>query len=140
MNTKAAPRRPRGVTALAVFFAAGAVISGVSGVSLLTPGGMLDPLWRLNPRAEAAFGAMGGWAPVLLGAVCAACATAAIGLWRLRGWGRWVAIGLLVTNLLGDTANAALGTEPQAAAGIPVVIVLLIYLARPAVRAAFRPV
>ena len=41
-----AERRPPGVTALAVFFAAGSMIALVAAVSLLSPGGFLEPMWR----------------------------------------------------------------------------------------------
>lgn len=72
--------RPGGVTALSLFFLAGAVISFVAGVSLLLPGSILEPIWRVNPRAHEAFMGLGGWAIVLLCAVCIACALAAVGL------------------------------------------------------------
>jgi hypothetical protein len=43
--------RPRGITALAIFFGMGACISSTACVSLLLPGSPLEPMWRLNPRA-----------------------------------------------------------------------------------------
>jgi hypothetical protein len=52
--------RPRGVTALAVFFGAGAAISLTSCVALLLPGGPLEPIWRLNPGRDKPSAA---WAP-----------------------------------------------------------------------------
>jgi hypothetical protein len=45
-------RRPLGLTVLGVFFVAGAIISLTSAVSLLWPGGPLEPMWRINPRAR----------------------------------------------------------------------------------------
>jgi hypothetical protein len=44
--------RPGGVTALAIFFAVGATVSLVTIFALLLPGGVLEPIWRLNPRAR----------------------------------------------------------------------------------------
>jgi hypothetical protein len=137
MSRPALPGRPGGVTALAVFFAAGAAISLVTTIALLFPGGVLEPIWRLNPRARAGFAALGAWAPVLLAIVGLACAAAARGLWTGRRWGRRLAIALLAVNLGGDVANAALGTEPRALAGIPIVVLLLLFLAAGRVRAYF---
>lgn len=41
--------RPRGVTALSLFFFFGAAMSFIACVSLLFPGSLLEPMWRLNP-------------------------------------------------------------------------------------------
>ena len=130
--------RPRGITALGIFFAAGFLIALTSAISLLFPESFLEPMWRLNPRARTAFSSMGIWAPVLLITVSAACGAAAFGLWRGRRWGYRVATGLLVVNLIGDIANVVLGTEPRAIVGIPIVALLLIYLFRPGVRRYFE--
>jgi len=129
--------RPGGITALGIFFAAGAAISLVSCIALLFPGGVLEPMWRLNPRARAGFAGMGAWAPVLLTAVGIACAAAARGLWSGRPWGRRLAITLLAINLIGDAAYVILGTEPRALVGIPIAALLLLYLATGRVRAFF---
>jgi hypothetical protein len=129
--------RPRGITALSIFFAAGFLIALTSTISLLFPESFLEPMWRLNPRARTAFSGMGIWAPVLLGVVSVACAAASIGLWRGRRWGYRVATGLLIVNLIGDVTNVMLGTEPRAIVGIPIVAALLFYLSRPGVRVFF---
>jgi hypothetical protein len=130
------PRRPPGVTALACLFAFGTLASGLSAVSLLTPDGPLEPMWRLNPRAREAFGQMGPWA-LLLAAVCLACAASAYGFLAGRRWGYRLGVALLLTNLAGDLVNAALGIELRAVVGIPIVAVLLGYLSSRKVRAFF---
>jgi hypothetical protein len=132
------PPRPIGVTALGGLFAFGTVASGLSVVSLLTPGGPLEPIWQLNPRARAAFAGIGGWALALLGPVCVACAAAAYGFFAGRRWGYWLGVSLLLVSLAGDVANAALGFEPWAAAGVPIVLLILWYLSSRRVRAFFR--
>ena len=129
--------RPGGISALSAFFAAGAVISFTSGVALLFPGSLLEPMWRLNPRAREAFAGMGAWAIVLMFAVCLACAASALGLWRGTRWGHRLAIGLLTINLLGDVANVLWGTEPRAAVGVPVVVAILAFLMSRRVKAFF---
>jgi len=126
--TTASRVRPVGITALSMFFWAGAFISFIAAVSLLTPGSFLEPLWRLNPRAREGFAEIGGWAILLMGAVAVACAMAAAGVWRGSRWGYWLALILLAVNLIGDIANVFLGTEPRAAVGIPIVIAILVFL------------
>jgi len=136
MRNESAPR-PIGLTALSIFFLFGACASFLSFVSLFWPGSFLEPMWRLNPRARVAFGGMGMWAVVLMGAVCAACVTAAVGLWRGARWGYRLAFALLAINLLGDITNAVTGTEPRAALGIPIALALLAYLLSRRVRRFF---
>lgn len=126
--------RPSGVTALAGLFAFGTLASGLSLVSLLNPGGPLEPMWRLNPRAHEAFSHMGIWAPLLLGIVCLACAASAYGFFRGRRWGFRLGVTLLLVNLTGDLINAALGIEPRAVIGLPVVALILWYLSSRKVR------
>jgi hypothetical protein len=128
------------VTVLAVFFGAGAVIALVAAASLATPGGWLEPIWRLNPRARIAFAGLGLWAAGILVAVGIACLAASIGFARRRRWGHRIGVALVAINLVGDSVNAALGVEPRAIIGIPVAAVLLAYLLSPGVRAEFSSV
>ena len=120
--------RPRAVAALSVFFAAGATISLIAGISLLIPNSFLEPIWRLNPRAYKNLAGLGLWAVLMLSTVSMLCAAAAIRLWRGSRWGYWLAVGLILTNLLGNVINVALGTEPRAIVGIPIAAALLAYL------------
>ncbi|MGH9872106.1 MAG: DUF2127 domain-containing protein [Pyrinomonadaceae bacterium] len=120
--------RPAGIAGLTLLFLFGTAASFVSLVSLLSPGSFLEPIWRLNPRAREGFGAMGSWALVLMCVVCVASASTAIGLWRGARWGYWFAVVMLAVNLLGDVANVLLGTERKALIGVPIVIVILVYL------------
>ena len=73
----------------------------------------------------------------MLGGVSMACEAAAIGLWTGRRWGYWVAVALLVVNLLGDVSNVLLGVEPRALVGVPIVAALLVFLATRRVRCYF---
>ena len=113
-------------------------MSGTSLVALLAPGGFLEPMWRVNPRSHEQFLAMGIWAPVLMAVVCAACSTAAVGLWRRRRWGFVVGVALLATSLAGDLANALSGLEPRAWFGVPIAVLFLALLLAPRSRAWFR--
>ena len=132
--TFGAPNRPAGVTALACLFALGMLVSGLSAISLLTPGGALEPMWRLNPHARESFSRMGTWAPLLLGVVCLACVACAYGFFAGKRWGYQLGVGGLLVNLVGDVVNAALGIEPRAVVGVPVVALILWYLVSRQVR------
>jgi multisubunit Na+/H+ antiporter MnhF subunit len=129
--------RPPGITALSIFFLFGATASFLSFVSLLFPGSFLEPMWQLNPRAREGFAGLGVWAVGLMFVVCVACSSAAVGLWRGSRWGYWLAVSLLTINLLGDTANVILGTEPRAVIGIPIVIAVIAFLMSGRVRRFF---
>lgn len=131
-------RRPAGITALSMFFVFGATASFVSFVSLLFPGSFLEPLWRFNPRAQEGFNHIGYWAILLMSAVFVACASAAVGLWRGARWGYRIAVALLVINMVGDILNVALGTEPRAIIGVPIVLAILAYLGTSRVRMFFK--
>jgi hypothetical protein len=132
--------RPIGVTFLGALFALGALAGFLSSVSLLTPGGPLEPMWRLNPRAHAGFVTLNIWAPILLGGLTLICGAAAFGLVSGKRWGYRLGIALLLINFAGDLANAVVGIEPRAIFGLPVVGLLLWYLSSQQVRAYFSPV
>ena len=127
MNVRASDR-PAGVTALACLFAVGVLASGLSAISLFNPGGALEPMWKLNPRARESFSRMGTWAPLLLAVVCVACAACAYGFFLGRRWAYPLGVGGLLVNLTGDIVNAALGIELRAVVGVPIVALILWYL------------
>jgi hypothetical protein len=132
-----ARRRSIGIIALSIFFALGFLVALSTSIALLTPGGPLEPIWGLNPRARQQFGRLGGWALVILLPVAGACALASIGLWRLRRYGYFLAVVLLVVNLAGDLVNVLLGMEPRAAIGIPIAGSIVAYLLSRPVRQRF---
>lgn len=137
MEARRSQKRPLGITALVGFFSIGTLISLTAAFSLLIPGSVLEPIWRINPQAREQFASIGGWSPVILFTVSLVCGAAARGCWRGRQWGYRLAVGLFVVNLIGDVANATLRGELRGLLGIPVVIGLLWYLTRPSVRAYF---
>ena len=122
--------RPLGVTALSFFFVFGALMSSLAAVMLLSPGSLLEPLWRLNPRAREGFTAMEGWAVLSMLAVCGACVTSAIGLWRRMRWGLWTAVAILSVNLAGDTADAIITHDWRTLIGLPIGAAMIFYLLR----------
>ena len=126
-----------GLTALVLFFAFGALASGTSAVTLAIPGTPLDELWRLNPRGHSSLIGIGNWAVVLMVAVCVACSAAARGLVIRAAWGRWLAIGIVATNLVGDVFNAAVLGDLRTLIGIPIAAAIIAYLMRPSTKSAF---
>jgi hypothetical protein len=127
-------KRPRGISALSIFFLAGALISLTASASLLFPGSFIEPMWRINPRAHQHLSELRPWAAVLLLAVSMSCAMAAIGLWRRARWGHKIAVALIAINLVGDMANTVMGTEPRAIVGVPIALAILFSLLSKKVR------
>jgi hypothetical protein len=116
------------VTLLVIFFAAGAVICFVTMLALAFPGGILEPIWRLKPDARLEFQRMGDTSVALMAIVGAACGLAAVGLARNAEWGRWLAIGVLAVNLIGDSLNALLRHDPRTLIGLPIGGLMILYL------------
>jgi hypothetical protein len=118
-----------GTTLLVIFFASGALICLLVVLALAFPGGPLDSIWRLKPKAQTQFQQMGNAASIaLMTLVGAACALAAIGLARNAEWGRRLAIGVLAVNLIGDSLNAWLRHDPKTLIGLPIGGIMIVYL------------
>ena len=124
------PGRPVGVTLIASFIAAGAVIAGTSAASLAFPGSPLEQMWRLKPSAWVDFERMDGWAVPMLVVVALACALCAFGLFRRRPWARPVVIVLLAINLGSDFGNFIFRHDPRTLIGLPIGGLIIWYLAR----------
>ncbi|MGB9331982.1 MAG: hypothetical protein WCB10_14550 [Steroidobacteraceae bacterium] len=123
---------------MSAFFVSGTLASGLAAVSLLTPGGYLEPIWRLNPAGHAGLRTLGAWGPLILAAACLACAAAGYGFLSGKRWGYRLGVAVLLTNLAGDLLNVASGIERRALVGIPIVALLLWYLSSPTVKQYFR--
>jgi uncharacterized membrane protein (DUF2068 family) len=95
---------------------------------LLFPGSVLDSLWRLNPDARLAFQALGYWSLVLMLTVGTACLLAAIGLWRAKPWGTWLALIILSINMLGDLTNVFIRHDYRGLIGVPVAAAMIFFL------------
>ena len=122
------PRRLLGVTLLSIFFLFGALMCLVTVIALIFPGGLLDPLWRLNPDAHRAFQRIGGWAILLMAIAGTACLLSAIGLATRARWGRQLAVGVLAVNLVGDAVAAVLRHDPRTLIGLPIGGAMILYL------------
>lgn len=115
----------------------GATMATLTCLALLTAGGPLEPLWRLNPQAQTGFRAIHPWGIPLMATVAIACIAVARGLWiRARGGLRLAVVGLAV-NLASDVMGAVLRHDPRTLIGVPIVGLLLFYLSRPSIRRQF---
>jgi hypothetical protein len=123
-------QRPLGITLLVIFFGAGAVICLLTVLALAFPGGLLEPIWRLRPDARIEFQKLGNWSVALMAVVGSACGLAAFGLARQAEWGRRLAIGILVVNLIGDSLNAWLRHDVRTLIGLPIGGLLIWYLVK----------
>ena len=119
------------------FFSLGAVIAAITCIALLVPGGILDPIWRLNPEAHRVFVRMGFWAAALMFAVAGACAFSARGLWIRARWGHRLALAVLVLNLVGNVTNALIRGDLRTVIGLPIGGALIAYLLSAGVRGQF---
>jgi predicted membrane protein DUF2127 len=112
----------------AAFFAFGATMCTLTISLLLFPGSVLDSLWRFNPDARRAFESSGYWSVVLMLTVGTACLSAAIGLWRVRPWGIWLAVIILSINILSDLTNVFVRHDYRALVGVPVGGAMIFFL------------
>jgi hypothetical protein len=123
------PTRTRNILrAFSLFFAFGTTMSGLTAFLLMVPGTVLDRAWTLNPAARTNFTSMGAYGPILMALVCASCATACVGLWRMTLWGTSVAIAILTVNLLGDSVNAFVFHDWRTLIGLPIAGAMIFYL------------
>src|SRR5215475_6268150 len=122
-------RKPAGVYRwFAAFFAFGATMCALTIGLLLFPGSALDSLWRLNPDARLAFESLGYWSLILMLTVGTACLFAAIGLWRAKPWGRWLALIILLINMLGDLTSVLVRHDYRGLIGVPVAGAMIFFL------------
>jgi hypothetical protein len=123
--------RSLGRILLVIFFAAGALICLTVMLALAFPGSYLESIWRLKPEAQSEFQAMGRGASVaLMAVVAAACGLAAVGLAKNAEWGRRLAIGVLIVNLIGDSLNALFMRDAKTLIGLPIGGLMILYLVR----------
>jgi hypothetical protein len=124
-------RRSLGTVVLIIFFAAGALICLVTMLALAFPESCLKSIWRLKPEARNQFEEIGrGVSIVLMAAIGIACGLAAVGLAQAAKWGRWLAIGILTANLIGDSVNALLRHDPKTLIGLPIGGLMIWYLVK----------
>jgi hypothetical protein len=126
--------RPLGITALIIFFLLGALISFVGGLSLLFPSTFFEAMWQVNPHGREGLLQLGPRGVMLFFAASVSCAAAAVGLCRRTRWGHILAITLIGVNLLSNLINTVFGIEPRAIVGVPIALLIILYLLTKRVR------
>jgi hypothetical protein len=125
------------ITAMGIFLFFGATMASLAGVTLIWRGTILDRMWAINApayRKLAPFGKTVGIPLLLLGATMAVAGTA---WFRHRLWGWRLVVAIIATQVLGDLVNAFIGDLLRGGVGFVIAGLLLVYLLRPEVRAAF---
>ncbi|MGH9745429.1 MAG: hypothetical protein ACRD59_04885 [Candidatus Acidiferrales bacterium] len=126
-----------GLSAMGVFLVFGAAMATLAGITLLFPGTILDPMWRLNPAGGGQLAGMGRAIGIPFLGLGAAMLAAAIGWNKRRFWGWALAVVIIASQVLGDFVNALRGELLKGAIGVAIAGVLLAYLLQPKIRAAF---
>lgn len=126
-----------GLTAIAIFFLAGAVICLWTMLALAFPSTPLDVLWQLKPSSKTSFEAMGWGAYALLAPLAVVLVATALGLLARNRWAYWVTVVLFAVNAVPEIGALFAG---EWASLVPVLIIaaLIGYLFTPPVRRAFR--
>jgi hypothetical protein len=129
--------RPWGVLLIAVFFAAATLVLVAVGTALLLPGSKLEAVWTLYPARRALLMPYRAWLGPGFLLLSAAMASAGAGCLLHRRWGWWLSAAIFAANGVGDMAQLLMGRVLEGGVGVAVTAAVLIYLSRPAVRAAF---
>ncbi len=112
-------------------------MASLAGATLIWRGTIIDHMWAINASAYrqlAPFGKTVGIPLLLLGATMAVAGTA---WFKRRLWAWRLAVAIIATQVLGDLVNAFMGDLLRGGVGFVIAGLLLVYLLRPEVRAAF---
>ena len=126
-----------GITAMGIFLFFGATMASLAGATLIWRGTIIDHMWAINASAYrqlTPFGKTVGIPLLLLGATMAVAGTA---WFKRRLWAWRLAVAIIATQVLGDLVNAFMGDLLRGGVGFVIAGLLLVYLLRPEVRAAF---
>ena len=131
-------RRPLTPILLTAFFLFGTVMTALAGASLLTPGGALDWIWLKKPEEHRLLMALGPLAGAGFMALSGLMAATAIGAWKRRRWGWWLAVIIFAVNGLSDLARAASGAYWEGLFGAAIAALILWWLFRRAAAVRLR--
>jgi hypothetical protein len=94
-------------------------------------------MWVLNPHAYHDLAPFGKPVGLLFLSLAVALTFAGIGWLKYRRWGWQLAVAIIATQLLGDSVNIFFGRIVQGMVGVTMAGMLLFYITRANVRAAF---
>ena len=126
-----------GLIAMGAFLLFAATMATLAGFTLLFPGTILDPVWKLNPVASEQLHQLGPVVAIAFIALAVVMLVVAIGWMKRRFWSWALAVVIIASQVVGALGNAIRGQYLQGAIGVLIAGVLLIYLLQPKVRTAF---
>ena len=128
----------RGIIAIGIFLFFGAIMASFAGTTLIWQGSALDRIWALNATAYNQLAPLGRNVGILFLLLSAALAIAGAGWCKRRLWGWRLAVGVILTQALGDLVSIVMGDLMRGAIGLTVAGALLFYVLRPEVRTHFE--
>ena len=127
-----------GITAVCIFLFFGAIMASLAGTTLIWRDTVLDKVWALNATAYERLAPLGRIVGILFLLLGAALATAGVGWFKRRLWGWRLAVGVILTQALGDLVSFFMGDFMRGGIGLTFAGALLFYLLRPEVRILFE--
>ena len=115
----------------------GALMASFAGTTLIWRGSALDRIWALNATAYKQLAPLGRNVGILFLLLSAALAIAGVGWFKRRLWGWRLAVGIILTQILGDLVNFLVGDFLRGGLGLTLAGALLFYILRPEVRSHF---
>ena len=122
---------------LGLFFAFATAMCTLAGLSLLTPSGPLDAIWRWKPDEHARLLALGPAVGAGFLLLALAMAAACYGAFARKRWGLRLAMAIFAVNALADAARMPFGGMWEGLIGLVVTAAILWWLSRARVRRSF---
>ena len=132
------PGDPRGIAAIGVFFCFGALMAALAGTTLVWRGTVLDRMWALNAPAYEQLAPLGRTIGIQFFIFSVILLITAVGWLRRRRWGWYLGVAIIAIQLAGDLLNLFLGQFLRGGIGVVIAGLLLIYMLRARMRAAFQ--
>jgi len=126
-----------GLTAIGIFLFFGATMASFAALTLLWQGTVFDHIWALNPTAYAQLVPRAETVGILFLLLAVVLTIAGIGWFRRRLWGWRLAVAIIGSQVLGDVLNWFRGDWLRGGIGCVVAGILLLFLLRPKIKAAF---
>lgn len=123
--------------ALVCFFAVSTVICLTASITIFQPSTPLSAIWVIKPQDFETLLELAPWSGVGFLTLSVLMACAAWGCWQKRRWGWTLAIAIFIANGAGDVLQILGGRLVEGATGVAVTTAIVIWLARPKVRAGF---
>lgn len=114
------------------------LVAALAGGTLIWPGTPLDEAWALNRVAHAQLSAARRSVGGLFLLLSAILIGASVGWFKRRLWGWSLTVGIVSTQVVGDSINLVRGEFVRGGIGLTIASVLLVYLLRPKVRTMFH--